>query len=108
MQCIELFVSQASLVAHIAELVENRMLEGISDVRDESDRDGIRVVVDVKRGALPQVVLNNLYKHTKLQTTFSCNMVNSHSSRRLSAVIIWATVHTFGLLELVCGLRRLP
>lgn len=62
-------------MADIADLVENGTLEGISDVRDESDRDGIRVVVDIKRGALPQIVLNSLFQHTKLQTTFPCNMV---------------------------------
>lgn len=52
-----------------------QVLEGVSDVRDESDRTGMRVVIEVKRGATPLVVLNNLYRHTQLQTRFSCNMV---------------------------------
>jgi len=63
-------VNKASLVAKIAELVNDKKLEGISDVRDESDKDGIRVVVEIKRNALGSVVLNNLYKHTALENTF--------------------------------------
>lgn len=67
--------NKAALVQKMAELVEQKVLEGISDIRDESDRTGMRVVVEVRRGANPGVVLNNLYKHTSLQTSFSCNMV---------------------------------
>ena len=66
---------KAALAAKIAELVEARQLEGIADVRDESDRDGVRLVVEVKRGASARVVANNLFKHTRLQQRFSCNMV---------------------------------
>ncbi len=51
------------------------MLEGISDLRDESDKDGIRIVIELKRGAMPKVVLNNIYKHTQLQTTFGAIML---------------------------------
>ncbi|KAG9129325.1 hypothetical protein Leryth_016624 [Lithospermum erythrorhizon] len=67
--------NKASLVQKIAELVENKILEGISDIRDESDRSGMRLVIEVKRGSDPSIVLNNLYRHTALQSGFSCNMV---------------------------------
>jgi DNA gyrase subunit A len=68
-------VNKAVLVARIAELVREKKLEGISDLRDESDRRGIRVYVELKRDARPKQVLNNLYKYTALQTTFPVNMV---------------------------------
>src|SRR3990167_7851762 len=68
-------VNKAHLVAKIADLVHEKKLEGISDLRDESDRHGIRVVVELKRDARPKQVLNNLFEHTSLQTTFSVNMV---------------------------------
>ncbi|KAL8162046.1 hypothetical protein V2J09_013535 [Rumex salicifolius] len=67
--------NKASLVEKIAQLVEAKSLEGISDIRDESDRSGMRVVIELKRGSEPSIVLNNLYRHTALQTSFSCNMV---------------------------------
>ncbi|CAA0827412.1 Probable DNA gyrase subunit A-chloroplastic/mitochondrial [Striga hermonthica] len=67
--------NKASLVERIAELVENKGLEGISDIRDESDRSGMRLVIELKRGSDPSIVLNNLYRLTALQSTFSCNMV---------------------------------
>jgi DNA gyrase subunit A len=63
-------VNKAQLIEEIAQLVRDKRLEGISDIRDESDRDGIRVVVDLKRGENANVVLNKLYKFTKLQSTF--------------------------------------
>src|SRR5215472_9962482 len=63
-------VNKAALVAKIAELVSERKLEGIADLRDESDRDGMRIVIELKREAQVFTVLNNLYKHTQLQTTF--------------------------------------
>ncbi|MFM7544053.1 MAG: DNA gyrase subunit A [Ignavibacteria bacterium] len=68
-------VSKASLIEKIADLVRAKVLEDISDVRDESDRDGLRVVIELKRDATPMVVLNNLYKHTQLQTTFGVIML---------------------------------
>lgn len=68
-------VNKAVLVAKIADLVKDKKLEGISDLRDESDRRGIRVYIELKRDARPKQVLNNLYKHTALQTTFPVNMV---------------------------------
>lgn len=68
-------VNKATLVQSIAELVRDKVVEDISEVRDESDRFGVRVVVELKRGANADVVLNQLYKHTSLQTGFSYNMV---------------------------------
>ncbi|MBI3380072.1 DNA gyrase subunit A [Candidatus Gottesmanbacteria bacterium] len=68
-------VNKAHLVAHIADLVKDKKLEGISDLRDESDRHGIRVVVELKRDAVPKKVLNNLFKHTAMQSSFPVNMV---------------------------------
>jgi DNA gyrase subunit A len=68
-------VNKAKLVEKIAELVRDKKIEGISDLRDESDRRGMRIVLDLKRGEVGQVVLNNLYKHTALQTTFGVNML---------------------------------
>lgn len=68
-------INKAVLVARIAELVKEKKLEGISDLRDESDRHGIRVVVELKRDSSPKKVLNNLFKYTSLQTTFSANVV---------------------------------
>jgi len=63
-------VNKAKLVEKIADLTRDRTIEGISDLRDESDRQGMRIVIELKRGEVPEVVLNNLYKHTTLQTTF--------------------------------------
>ncbi|MGQ0509243.1 MAG: DNA gyrase subunit A [Betaproteobacteria bacterium] len=68
-------VNKKSLLERIAELVTEKKIDGISDIRDESDKDGIRVVVELKRGELPEVVLNNLYKQTQLQDSFGMNMV---------------------------------
>ena len=63
-------VNKARLIEHIASLVRDKRIEGISDIRDESDRDGMRVVIDLKKGVAPQVVLNYLYKHTALESSF--------------------------------------
>jgi DNA gyrase subunit A len=67
--------NKASLIERIAEMVNDHKLEGISDIRDESDRDGMRIVIELKRDAYPRVVLNNLYKQTPIQTNFGCNML---------------------------------
>ena len=64
-------VNKARLVERIAQLVNNKDIEDISDIRDESDRDGMRIVVELKRGAEPQIVLNQLFKHTQMQESFS-------------------------------------
>ena len=68
-------VNKKSLIEKIAELVNEKKIEGISDLRDESDKSGMRVVIELKRGEVPDVVLNNLYKQTQLQDTFGMNMV---------------------------------
>jgi len=68
-------VNKAQLLIRIGELVREKRLEGISDLRDESDKSGMRVVIELKRGELPEVVLNNLYKETQLQDSFGMNMV---------------------------------
>ena len=68
-------VNKKNLLEKIAELVNDKKLEGISDLRDESDKDGMRVVIELKRGEIPDVILNNLYKQTQLQDSFGINMV---------------------------------
>jgi DNA gyrase subunit A len=68
-------VNKSRLIERIAELVNERKLDGISDLRDESDRDGMRVVIDLKRDAVAEVLLNQLYKHTPLQESFGVNML---------------------------------
>ncbi len=68
-------VNKTSLIENIARLVQTKMLEGVSDIRDESDQNGIRVVIELKRGVIPKVILNNLFKHTQLQTTFGAIML---------------------------------
>ena len=68
-------VNKAKLIERIADLVREKTIEGISDLRDESDRDGMRIVIELKRGEVPEVILNNLYKHTPLQTTFGIIML---------------------------------
>lgn len=68
-------VNKARLIEKIAELVKERKIEGISELRDESDKDGIRVVIELRRGEVADVILNNLYQHTQLQIAFGINMV---------------------------------
>lgn len=68
-------VNKRTLLERIAELVNEKKLEGISDIRDESDKSGMRVVIELKRGEVPEVILNNLYKQTQLQDTFGMNLV---------------------------------
>ncbi|HSD34619.1 MAG TPA: DNA gyrase subunit A [Alphaproteobacteria bacterium] len=68
-------VNKARLQERLSELVRAKLIEGISDIRDESDRDGVRVVIELKREAMPEVVLNQLYRFTALQTTFGVNML---------------------------------
>src|SRR3546814_10790786 len=68
-------VNKKTLQEKIAELVNEKRIEGISDIRDESDKDGMRLVIELKRGEVPEVILNNLYKNTQLQDTFGMNMV---------------------------------
>ena len=68
-------VNKSRLIENIADLVNNKQITGISDLRDESDKDGMRLVIELKRGEIPDVVLNQLYKFTDLQVTFGCNML---------------------------------
>lgn len=84
-------VNKAEMVAKIADLVHAKKIEGISDLRDESDRDGIRVVIELKRDAKPKALLNNLYKHTALQTTFPANFV----------ALVDGTPQTLGLKQIL-------
>ncbi|HRJ68559.1 MAG TPA: DNA gyrase subunit A, partial [Beijerinckiaceae bacterium] len=75
-------VNKATLIERIAELVREKKLEGISDLRDESDRQGMRIVIELKRDAMGDVVLNQLYRHTALQTSFGANMIALNGGRR--------------------------
>jgi len=68
-------VNKARLIEKIAELVRDKKIEGISEIRDESDRDGIRIVLELKRGEMAEVILNNLYKHTQMESTFGIIML---------------------------------
>ncbi len=68
-------ISKAGLIQRIAELVNDKQIPGISDLRDESDKDGMRVVLELKRGEIPDVTINQLFKYTDLQVTFGCNML---------------------------------
>ena len=69
------------MVKKIAELVREKRIEGIADIRDESDRDGMRVVIELKRDAMADVVLNQLYRFSPLQSSFGCNIVALTVSR---------------------------
>jgi DNA gyrase subunit A len=84
-------VNKAKLIERIADLVREKTLEGISDIRDESDRDGLRIVIDLKRGEVGEVILNNLYKHTALQSSFGIIMLG----------IIGGRPKVLSLLELI-------
>jgi DNA gyrase subunit A len=84
-------VNKAKLVERIAELVREKTIEGIADLRDESDREGMRIVIELKRGEVPEVVLNNLYKHTPLQSSFGIIML----------AIVGGRPKVLNLLELV-------
>ena len=74
-------VNKKTLIEKIAELVREKRLEGISDLRDESDRDGMRIVIEIKRDAVPDVVLNQLWRYTQLQTSFGANMIALNGGR---------------------------
>ncbi|MEO8758012.1 MAG: DNA gyrase subunit A [Devosia sp.] len=74
-------VNKSAMIEKMAELVREKRIEGISDIRDESDRHGIRVVIELKRDAVPDVVLNQLYRFTPLQTSFGCNFVALHGGK---------------------------
>src|SRR5262245_38941216 len=84
-------VNKKTLLERIADLVHEKVIEGISDLRDESDREGMRIVVELRRGEVPEVILNNLYKHTALQSTFGIIML----------AIVGGRPRVLNLLELV-------
>ncbi|HYM23583.1 MAG TPA: DNA gyrase subunit A, partial [Vicinamibacterales bacterium] len=84
-------VNKTKLLERIADLVREKTIEGISDLRDESDREGMRIVIELKRGEVPEVILNNLYKHTPLQTSFGI----------ITLAIASGRPKIFNLLELV-------
>ena len=84
-------VNKVRVIERIADLVRDKIIEGISDLRDESDRDGMRMVIELKRGEMPEVVLNNLYKHTQLQMSFGIIML----------AIVGGRPKVMNLLELV-------
>ncbi|WP_244273518.1 DNA gyrase subunit A, partial [Pseudovibrio sp. POLY-S9] len=74
-------VNKSSMIEKIAELVREKRIEGISDIRDESDRRGMRVVIELKRDAVPDVILNQLYRYSQLQQSFGCNVVALNGGR---------------------------
>ena len=74
-------VNKARLIEKIAELVRDKRIEGISELRDESDKDGMRIVIELRKGEVSDVVLNNLYKHTPMQSVFGINMVALHEGQ---------------------------
>jgi DNA gyrase subunit A len=84
---IPYMVSKAALLEKIADLVKDGPLDGISDLRDESDRTGMRIVIELKRDAQPRVVLNQLFKHTQMQTTFGANMLALVGNRPLTLTL---------------------
>jgi DNA gyrase subunit A len=84
-------VNKARLIEHIAELIQNKKIEGIADIRDESDRDGMRIVIEVKRDEEPEIILNHLFKHTQMQESFSMILL----------AIVAGQPRELGLLELL-------
>ena len=74
-------VNKAKLIEKISELVKDKVIDGISEVRDESDREGIRVVIELKKDAMSEIILNNLYKHTQLQVSFGINMLGIYDKQ---------------------------
>ena len=92
-------VNKAQLLERIGELVRDKTIEGISDIRDESDRTGMRVVIDLKRDAQGDVVLNQLYRHTRLQTSFAVNQLVLNGGKPEQMGII-------GVIKAFCSFRE--
>jgi DNA gyrase subunit A len=84
-------VNKARLIEHIADLVQNKKIQGIGDIRDESDRDGMRIVIEIKRDEEPQIILNHLYKHTQMQESFGMILL----------AIVAGQPRELGLVELI-------
>ncbi len=99
-------VNKAKLVAKIAQLVRDKKIIGIGDLRDESDRDGLRVVVDLKKDAKPKAVLNNLYKYTELQTTFPMNIVALNAEGTPQLMNIKTILHEYVKHRQLVVIRR--
>ena len=99
-------VNKARLIADIAALANDKRIEGISEIRDESDRDGMRIVIELKRGETPEVVLNNLYKHTQLQVNFGVIMLSivNGQPRELGSSI--ASASSSIIASMSCGDAR--
>lgn len=93
-------VNKADMIARMAELVQEKIVQGVSDIRDESNRDGIRVIVELKKESYPQKILNQFYKHTSLQNTFGYNMI------ALSDGLQPRLLNLKELLEIFIGHRR--
>jgi len=95
-------VNKTNLIEAIAGLVQDKTLEGISDLRDESNKEGIRIVIELKRGIIPKVVLNNIYKHTQLETTFGAIMLAIDHGKpkvmNLKEMLLCFTRHRFEVL----------
>ena len=92
-------VNKAEMIRKTAELINDKKIEGISNIRDESDRKGMRIVYILKRDAIPNIVLNKLYKYTQLQSSFSVNNIalgqrktRDVKSQRFDSFILWSTV----------------
>ncbi len=90
-------VNKAKLLEEIAELVKNKKIEGISDIRDESNREGIRIVIELKKGEIPDVIVNNLFKHTKMQVSYSVIMLsivnNQPKTLNLKQILDYFIIH---------------
>src|SRR6185437_1141667 len=84
-------VNKSRLIAHIADLVQNKKIDGIADIRDESDRDGMRIVIEVKRDEEPQLILNHLFKQTQMQESFGMILL----------AIVGGQPREMGLIELL-------
>ncbi|MBV8780495.1 MAG: DNA topoisomerase 4 subunit A, partial [Phycisphaerae bacterium] len=98
-------VNKAAMIEKIAELVRDKRIEGIGDIRDESDRDGMRVVIEIKRGAMAEVVLNQLYRFTPLQSSFPANMVALTGGRPATMTLRDLLVAFIAFREEVIGRR---
>ena len=86
-------VNKRQLIRNIAEQVKEKRLEGISDLRDETDRNGMRVVIELKRDANPQVVLNHLFTQTQLQTSFAINMLALVDNQKQPKILSLRHIH---------------
>ncbi|MCY1354585.1 DNA gyrase subunit A [compost metagenome] len=101
-------VNKRTLLERIAELVTEKKIEGISDIRDESDKSGMRVVIELKRNEVPEVVLNNLYKNTQLQDTFGMNMFELRKARERGHVLEGLAVALANIDEFIAIIKAAP